>query len=48
MDRYDEDLKMLKQGMVQQDGIPYEPHATLIMNINKKVQRLFNSDRFIR
>ena len=42
---YDEDLKMLKQGMVQQDGIPYEPHATLIMNINKKVQK---SNPFVR
>lgn len=48
IDRYDEDLKMLKQGMVQQNGVPYEPHATLIMNVNKKVKELFNRDRFVR
>ena len=48
MDRYDENLKMLKQGMVQQNGVPYEPHATLIKEVNKKVKDLFNKNRFIR
>lgn len=48
MDRYDENLEMLKQGMVQQNGVPYEPHATLIKEVNKKVKDLFNKNRFIR
>ena len=48
MDRYDENLKMLKQGMVQQNGVPYEPHATLIKEVNKKAKDLFNKNRFIR
>ena len=48
MDRYDENLEMLKQGMVQQNGVPYEPHATLIKEVNKKAKDLFNKNRFIR
>ena len=42
MDRFNEDIMQLKQGMVQENGSAYEPHASLVTEINKKAIFIFS------
>lgn len=42
MDRFNEHIMQLKQGMVQENGSAYEPHASLVTEINKKAIFIFS------
>ena len=45
IDRFEPINNLLKQGMIMESGKAYEPHASIITNINKKVKDIFKEMR---
>ena len=42
IDRFNKKNKLLKQGMVKENGDIYQPQAKIISRLNKKVKKIFN------
>ena len=45
IDRYEPINNLLKQGMINENGEAYEPHATIITSTNKKAKEVFERTR---
>ena len=45
IDRYEPINNLLKQGMINEDGVAYEPHASIITSTNKKAKEVFERTR---
>ena len=45
IDRFEPINNLLKQGMIMENGKPYEPHASIITNSNKNVKDIFKVKR---
>ena len=40
--RFNKKKKLLKQGMVKENGDIYQPQAKIMSRLNKKVKKIFN------
>ena len=45
IDRYEPINNLLKQGMINENGEAYEPHASIITITNKKAKEVFERTR---
>jgi ABC-type phosphate transport system substrate-binding protein len=45
IDRYNQKKKLLKQGMVKDDGTTYEPYTKIVTAANKAIKVVFDESR---